>query len=399
MKKYFILDHKILFFIGYAFYLFTPFLIGFTDLFTGYPGIDLFKSFFELIPENKLRIYFIISILWLPAFYMGHLLFKLLKPYKISLAFFKPDLVNKNIGIISALLFTTLVLFIFLGRNSLFHGYSSYDTGVRGKFSTLLVVYNFFLIYQLIVKQKPSLLFISGLAITLLLLLSMGGRMYVFQTFVVLLVYKTSFADKRLSFPIMLIMLTFFFFIGALSGIWRMGENFTLVNGSYSFIAEPVFTWFSTSSFLAQNEIPLFNVPLNFLTSFFNLVPNTIVSLQPYVISTQSMGFITQSPLGADSIWSNIVINFGAIGSFFFIMFTGFILNVLRSNAESSKFGAVYYIMVCGMIPFQLFRDGFYLLNKQLFFNFLILPGIILFAFSMIKYLTNHTKYTTISIS
>ena len=56
----------------------------------------------------------------------------------------------------------------------------------------------------------------------------------------------------------------------------------------------------------------------------------------------------------------------------------GFILAFLKYRSGTGRFWAVYYIMVCGMIPFQFFRDGFYILNKQLFFNFLLFPGAIL---------------------
>jgi hypothetical protein len=117
------------------------------------------------------------------------------------------------------------------------------------------------------------------------------------------------------------------------------------------------------------------------------MVPNTIISLKPFVVSTQQMGYVSQSPLGADSVWSTYVINFGAVGSFFFIFMTGFLLNFLRHMAERGRFWAVYYILVCGMLPFQFFRDGFYLINKQLFFNFLLFPALILLVMKTVLYL------------
>jgi hypothetical protein len=89
------------------------------------------------------------------------------------------------------------------------------------------------------------------------------------------------------------------------------------------------------------------------------------------------MGYSYVNPFGADSIWTSLVINFGSIGSFLFIFFTGFLLNMLRHLSESSRFWAVYYILVCAMLPFEFFRTGFFILNKELFFNFLFLPMII----------------------
>lgn len=385
MKKYFSIDHRVLFVSGYFFYLFTPLIVGKTDLFDGYPGIDLYKGFFRQIPDSKITSYFLITLSWLPAFFAGHYLFKLVKPYKVSLQLFPANFYTSAIPLISWLLFFVLLVFIFLGRASLFGGYATYDAGTRGKFSTLLALYNFFIIYQLLTKQKFSLLLFSGCVATALLLLSMGGRLYVFQTLVVFLVYKTSFANKRWK-PLQIISVSAIgIFISTALGVWRQNSSLSTAKAAYSFFAEPVFTWFSTSTFLLENKIPVFNIPSNFLTSFINLIPNTFINLRQYVISVQDMGYKTESPLGADSVWSNVVINFGSAGSFLFIMVTGFVLNLLRHNSEKSRFGAVYYILVCGLLPFQFFRDGFFILNKQLFFNFLVLPALILISMKLLN--------------
>jgi hypothetical protein len=386
-KKYYLIDHKLLFLFGYLFYFITPYVVGAADFFDGYPGIALYQSFFKKIPETKLQSYALITISWLPAFFLGHLCFKFLKPNKKKLDLFPETPLSHSTSYFAIVLLFVLVLFAFLNRNSLFGGYSSYDVNARGKMSTLLIVFNFFFIYQLISKQKISFLLIAGTIITAFLLLTQGGRMYVFQTILIWLIYKTSFSSKRFK-PLQIIGVAMgCFIIGGFVGLWRMGFSIDMEKLAYSFFAEPVFTWFSTSTYLISNDIPLFNVPLNFLTSFFNLVPNTIFSLQPYVVSTGSMVQGYESPLGADSVWSNFVINFGSIGSFFFVFITGFMLNFLRHLSEHSRFAAVYYIMVCGILPFQFFRDGFFIINKQLFFNFLLLPGIILLALKTILYL------------
>lgn len=330
--------------------------------------------------------YLFITLSWLPAFYLGHLSFKLLKPYKQRLFQYPANVTSLQTSCIGVILFVVLILFAYIGRSSILGGYESYDQAARGKISTLLVLYNFFLIYQLISRQKVSFLIVLGTLITAILLLSMGGRMYVMQTFIVFLIYKTSFAPRRWKLGKILVFGVTGFLIASFVGIWRMGGNFSVEKAIYSLLAEPVFTWFSTSSFLVSNDIPLINIPLNFLTSFFNLIPNTLISLSPYMVSPSSMTKGYASPLGADSVWSTLIINFGSVGSIFFIYITGFILNFLRHNSEKSRFGAVYYVMVCGMLPFQFFRDGFYLLNKQLFFNFLLLPGIILITLRFLFY-------------
>jgi hypothetical protein len=387
MRRYYLIDHKHLFLFGYLFYFLTPYLVGVNNLFPGFPGMELYQGFFQLIPEDKLVTYAWITLSWLPAFFMGHFCYKLLVPAKRSLQQFPATAASYGVSYVALLLWGVLLLFAWLGRHSLFGGYGSYDVGARGKISTLLVIFNFFLLYQLVSRQKVSWLLVSGALLTSFLLLSMGGRMYVFQTFIILLVYKTSFAANRWKARHIITFAFAGFIIGSSFGLWRMNSSFGLDKAAYSLLAEPTFTWFSTSTFLINNDIPVINMPLNFLTSFLNLVPNTVVSLKPYIVSAQGMGYEYQNPLGADSVWSTFVINFGSVGSFFFIFATGFMLCFLRHLSENNRFWAVYYILVCGMLPFQFFRDGFYIINKQLFFNFLLFPALILLLLKTIIYL------------
>ncbi|KIC92303.1 hypothetical protein HY58_01830 [Flavihumibacter sp. ZG627] len=348
--------------------------------------MELYFGFFDLLPAEKLSSYALITLLWLPAFLLGNLVFSLIAPASRPIEMFPSNALTRSVAWIAVPLLLLVFMFAWLGRNSLFGGYGSYDVGVRGKFSTLLVVFNFFMVYQLVCKQKLSLLFITGLFLTCMLLLSMGGRMYVVQTLIVFLVFKTSFSLKRFTTSNIFTVLIIGFVVAAFFGLWRINTSFRWDGALYSFLAEPVFTWFSSASFLNRNEIPLINFPWNFLTSFLNLIPNSVISLNQFVVSTKQMGYDYVSPLGADSVWSTIIINFGSIGSFFFLFITGFVLQFLKWLAATNRFAAVYYISVCSILPFQFFRDGFYIINKQLFFNFLLFPLMILFVLKLLLY-------------
>ena len=361
-------------------------LLGGTNAFAGFPGVDLFQQFFNLIPSAQLNKYLIITIAWLPCFFLGHFCYRLINPYQATIKTFLPDAISGSVWTVGILLCIALLIFTWLGRGSILGGYGSYDVAARGKFSSLLVLFNFFLAFRFVEQKGPSFFILTGTLLTAIILLSMGGRMYVFQTLVLVLIYKTSIAKKRWSAPQILLALMLGFVLGSISGLWRMGADFSFKRALYFVFAEPLFTWFSTSSFLTSNEINYFNFPANFITSFLNLVPNTFFSLQPYIISTQSMAANYQNPLGADSIWSTFVINFGSIGSCVFIFLCGFLLNHLRFLGTKRRFWAAYYLMVCSILPFQFFRDGFYIMNKQLFFNFLILPALILFVLKTLLY-------------
>ncbi len=389
MFRYYKIDHKALFIFGYFFYLFTPYLAGTFEGFRDYPGILLYQTFFKQIPANKIQSYLLITLSWLPAFFLGHFCARLVWPVKRSLQLFSRTPLSLSVAYIAILLSFFLLLFGYLGRHSLFNAYGTYDVMARGKISTLMVIYNFFLVYQLLTKQKPSFFLIAGTIITGLLLLSMGGRMYVTQTFIMYVVFKTSFSGNPWPVHKLVLFVLFAFVVSSFVGVWRQGASFNLNYSLYSLLAEPMFTWFSTSTFLINNDIPFINFPTNFFTSFINLIPNTFGNARQYVVSAQEMGYMYESPLGADSVWTNFVINFGAGGSFIFVCATGFILCALRHFSERNRFCAVYYILVCGILPFQFFRDGFFILNKQLFFNFLIIPGLVLLAMKLIIYFQN----------
>jgi uncharacterized membrane protein len=276
------------------------------------------------------------------------------------------------------MLFCVMILFAFLARHSLLGGYASYDVGARGKLSTLLMIASFFWIYDRVTNQRHSFLLSVVIGLTALMLLSMGGRMYVFHLVIVIVVFKTSLSSRQWGLGKVALFLMVGMIAGSVVGLLRMGVQPGFWFGLYSFFAEPAFTWFSVMTYLSNNEVAAFQWPANFFSSFLNLVPNTILKVKPYLVSLESMADGYRNPLGADSIWTNLVINFGSVGSVIFIFMTGGLLALLKKMAGLKRFWAAYYLMVCGMIPFQFFRDGFYILNKQLFFNFLLFPLLVL---------------------
>ena len=392
LKKYYLIDHKILFLLGYVFYLWIPYWLGAGNAFSDYPGVALFQKYFQRIAAVKIHSYTIITLSWLPAFFLGHFAFKIITPYKRSLQLYPATVITHSVSYIGMLLCGIMVLFVYMSRGAILGSFDNYDVGPRGKLTTLMMVFNFFLLYQLVSRQKASIYLTTGTILTSLILLLSGGRLTPLQTFLAYLIYKTSFAERRWTLSRIAVFAVIGFFTGALVGMWRVRAGFSLEHAGFSLLAEPLFSWFSTCSFLATNEIPVINFPSNFITSFINLIPNTIVNVHQFVVPTSGMGFTYVNPFGADSIWTSLVINFGSVGSFFFMFFTGFLLTMLRHLSENSRFWAVYYILVCAMLPFEFFRTGFFILNKELFFNFLFLPLIIGVAMKIMLDMQNTQK-------
>ncbi|MBC8034207.1 MAG: hypothetical protein H7Y03_08685, partial [Chitinophagaceae bacterium] len=207
------IDHRILFAAGFLFYLITPVILGKMNAFQDYPGVELFQGFFRHIPEQKINAYILITFSWIPAFYLGHLAFKLIKPFKRRLQLFPSTYETRSARYIGMILFVFLALFTFVSRGALFGG-GEYNVAPRGKLSTLVVVFDFFLIYQLTSTTKVSKVLVFGTIINSLILLVAGGRLTALQSFLVFLIYKTSFAPRRWKAK----HIVAFMFIGFLAG-------------------------------------------------------------------------------------------------------------------------------------------------------------------------------------
>jgi hypothetical protein len=108
MKKYYLIDHKWLFLFGFIFYLFVPYLVGITSVFKGFPGMELYREFFNKIPKDKIQLYAAITLSWLIAFYLGHFCFKLLQPKKATLQLFNTNSTDYGIASTGILLLFVL---------------------------------------------------------------------------------------------------------------------------------------------------------------------------------------------------------------------------------------------------------------------------------------------------
>jgi hypothetical protein len=228
VKRYYLIDHKILFLLGYIFYLWVPYWLGAGDAFHDYPGVSLFQKYFQRIAASRIHSYTLITLSWLPAFFLGHLAFKVITPYKRPLQLYPATVITHSVSYIGLLLCGVMVLFVYMSRGAILGSFDNYDVGPRGKLTTLMMVFNFFLLYQLVSRQKPSIYLAIGTILTSLILLLSGGRLTPLQTFLAYLIYKTSFAEKRWRLSRIAIFALIGFFMGALVGMWRVRAGFSL---------------------------------------------------------------------------------------------------------------------------------------------------------------------------
>ena len=147
-------------------------------------------------------------------------------------------------------------------------------------------------------------------------------------------------------------------------------------------IAEPSFTWISAISMYHLNDLPLFSLPYNFISSFINFIPSALMPEKGELISEITMNY--DSPFGATSFLISLIDNFGIIGSLLAVCLLGFLLTQIRLHWQT-VFGKSYYYCVCGIIPFQLFRDGIEDINKQFFSNLIIVPCLIIFVYRLMS--------------
>lgn len=371
-----ILYHNYLFFFGVLYYLLLPIIVVRLKLLEDYPGMHHVYAYYD---TNYLCLYLFIIVLLIGSFYFGSLI-----PLKYLRKRKKYDKVSPVVGG-RDLLFMSLPFFmygqyvIYGNINNLFQGYSvEYDVLFMGTIATLNTLFLFLFIYN---KGKKSVkcryinIFFALSAIEFsVVLLGLGSRMYIMIpciAYILFLLDKNKINIKKM-FLWGGLGVFFFLFIG----VWRSGKIISLDFLLYIGAAEPVFTWISAASMFSMNSLPLIAFPSNFITSFYNFIPSVLLPDKNELVSPIALEF--DSPLGATNILVSLISNFGILGSCVAIFLLGFLLTFICLNFRT-LFGRTYYYCICGVIPFQLFRDAIPIVNKMLFYNLLLFPLILFF--------------------
>lgn len=374
--------HIYLFTFGFFYYLILPLIVLIWNLFDGYPGMNYLYMYYD---NSFLCDYIFISIGILFSFLLGSLM---------PLFYVKKRRRKENEVVYNnAIPFFLVVFFIFANvityynRGLLFSGYiGDVDILFTGQISSINTVFLFFLLYYIDMKDEFYTLFMFILLSIIefsIILLGLGSRMYVFIPCIALLVY---YYDKgKLLLKNMFVILVFLIILLLMVAIWRLGDTVVSFDKLlFMSSAEPLYTWISAVSMFSENEFCYFAFPDNFITSFLNFIPSVLLPNKSDFIYLVDLKF--DAPFGALSLLVSLVYNFGIFGSFLALFFLGSFFTYVRYNF-SSCFGNTYYYCICSVIPFQLFRDNLSIVNKMIFYNFLIIPMVILLLSNLFKWI------------
>lgn len=385
------LFHIYLFVFGFLYYLILPLFIVSIEGFVGYPGMQLVYKYFN---SEIIFPYITWILILLLSFLIGSLL-----PLKYSSIIRTSKIVKTDWVISTRDTILISIPFFLIGQytiisnsDNLFKGYQvDYDADFMGSIATLNMFFLFFLLYNKGKYQKEPNFKIKELYLILsilefsVILLGLGSRMYIMIPLVSFIIYLLD--NQQINVKKMAIRLTLIVIFLLFIGIWRLNDaDFSVDALLYIGVAEPVFTWISAESMFSMNKLPLLALPSNFLTSFINFIPTILFPNKAEYICELRIPY--DSPLGATNILVSLMANFGLLGSCIALFLLGFLLTYIRIQGRN-LFIKTYYYCICGILPFQLFRDNIAIVNKMLFYNFLIFPSIFLFIEKFIanKYL------------
>lgn len=365
------LSHVHVFLFGWSVYVLGPLLAGFAGVFDAIESAEPLARYFSE-PSPWWTSLAAFAALMPVAFVLGHRSAGYLARPSTRRA---PRQSPSWLAMFACLIL--LVAVAWPARSLVFEGYlEGVDSGVIGPIATLEMV----LLYEYLLSQAAGLrtarrMYGSMLFVCSLLLLSMGGRLYVVSVLFILYFYwwkwqATDASARRRSIKwAVLAPLPF-----ALLGMWRIGAIDVGSLGFYLF-AEPIFTGISAVSFFVGGAWSLFDVPKDFLYAFLNIVPAAVwPDKASSLVSLFDLNLNFESPFGAISIITSSVANFGFVGGLVFVATVGLIIAWTGRGASSPVFRALYCFLVA-LLPFLFFRDPFQIQVK------LVVTGVALALF------------------
>lgn len=376
------------FLFGLLYYLVLPVFVVASRIWENYPGVDILYTHYkdEYVIEYLILV-FMIGLVFVIGSYLP------LQYGKDNSRIVSNQIVvnNRGLFIISLPLLLYCQYVIYANRATMFQGYEAeLESPFKGTLATINMYFLFLFLFNRLsdFSKKIDIILILVLIELLVVVLGLGTRMYAMVTVFSILTFLID--RKIVTLKKMFLWLSIIISAILAVGIWRSGgTDISLDSLLYIGIAEPSFTWISAISMYNLNELPLFSIPYNFLSSFVNFLPSAFFPDKSELIAEISLDY--DAPLGATSFLLSLISNFGIVGGLFAVFFLGFLLSFIRLYWLTA-FGQAYYYCVCGMIPFQLFRDDFAIVNKGFFSNFLLLPLLIILFYRILSVIATKSE-------
>lgn len=361
------LTHVHVFLIGWVYYLGGPVMVAYLGLLSSIESAEAWLRYVDT--EGYLRWALPLYVLLMPlAFMLGDRMAGLIKPPKPRATYVR--LANWVLWPFYAVL---LAVLIFLASDMMFSGYvGGYDPAIMGPIATLQLL----ILFQYLLFKSSGLRVAARLNLALLIvcsvvLLSMGGRLYVATALAAILFYKWNWGARGASARRRALMWAFFVVVVfAMLGMLRMGVFNPFFVLLYMFL-EPLFTSISAFSVMRGDWAWLADSPNDFLVAFLNIVPSWLWPGKASFIVSSVEEFSVFSPFGAKSIVASTIQNFGFAGGLVFVAVVGFFMGRSRINA-TSPISIAFYCYLVGLLLFIFFRDPFQIQVK------LVLTGILL---------------------
>lgn len=348
------LTHIHVFLAGWVYYLGGPVLVAYLGVLNSIESAEAWLKYVDT--EGYLRWALPLYVLLMPlAFILGDRVSGLVKPTK-------PRAANVRLAnwVLWPLYAVLLAVLIFQASDMMFSGYvDGYDPAIMGPIATLQLLILFqYLLFKSSGLHVAARLNLALLIVCSIVLLSMGGRLYVATALAAILFYKWNWgaraasARRRALMWVFLVVVVF-----AILGMLRMGVFNPFFVLLYMFL-EPLFTSISAFSVIRGDWDWLADNPNDFLVAFLNVVPAWLWPEKAAFIASSVEEFAVFSPFGAKSIVASTIQNFGFVGGLAFITVVGFIMGRSRINA-TSPISIAFYCYLVGLLMFIFFRDPF----------------------------------------
>lgn len=391
-------NHILLFSLAYIFYWILPIAIGLLRCFENKISMDIWYGIFDKVPPHILMLYLIFGLSCYIAFVAGSYGGERLSKKNIlkfrGISFDRRDLNFLFLaGVVAASIFAYTLM------DDFFMGYVKTGSHKwKGSFtaSTVFLLslafinsnrihekYNFSTDIWITILNR----FFVAYAIFAVLLASLGGRMFIVSSILMLLVYRTVYF-KGMKYNNFFYILIGIAVLSTITAFLRAGEvmnmSWFITEDARSdlffvFFSDTLFTGFSLIHFLKEYAMPIINYPIFLLNQLVNLVPTIILpSKAQFFLNPADFGYKIYSPAAALHTFVPLMLNFGLIGTIIFLFLFSFFLSFIKMNKTQPC--RAMYVLISGWTSIAFFRD-FNVTSVKLILEFSILMPILIVVF------------------